>query len=248
MTNLQFQTKLPTAHIAVNKNVQSEFYGQVFLNSEEEFQIELFNPLPNTVAAKIYLNDNLISSSMLVIKPGERVWLERFLDTNKKFKLATYSVDNTPLAIEAIKSNGKVRIEFFREKEVQYLSTYNYIYHDWNPPTTPYINPAPNSNPWYSDLMPSYTCEAQNINCYNTSMSNTIETGRVEKGSNSNQDFSSYYGDFEYFSFHNINLQLLPLSAKTFIDSRELNKVYCPSCGKKAKKGDNFCRKCGTKI
>ena len=58
----------------------------VYLQNGQEFEIELYNPTSEVVMAKIEMNGKSISSSGIVLRPGERVFLERFLDNSNKFK------------------------------------------------------------------------------------------------------------------------------------------------------------------
>lgn len=108
----------PQAWIAVSNNRQ-KIYGLnddlVYLDDDQEFQIELYNPTNLSYLAKIYLNDKLMSTSGLVIKPGQRYFLDRYLDEKKKFLFSTYDVDDNKEVKEAIKSNGKVKVEFYPE-------------------------------------------------------------------------------------------------------------------------------------
>lgn len=112
--------KVPTANIAVNKS-RVKLYkkaGQLptyYLQKGQEFQIELFNPTTDTILAKITLNNKIISQGGLVLRPGQRVFLERFLDVEKKFLFDTYEVSNTSEVKEAIKNNGDFKVEFFKE-------------------------------------------------------------------------------------------------------------------------------------
>ncbi|MFM7978380.1 MAG: hypothetical protein ACKPKO_03610, partial [Candidatus Fonsibacter sp.] len=59
--------------------------GKVFLNDGDEFEIELFNPLTECVLADIKLNGQSISKTGLVLKPGQRFYLDCFIDDKKKF-------------------------------------------------------------------------------------------------------------------------------------------------------------------
>jgi hypothetical protein len=52
---------------------------------------------------------------------------------------------------------------------------------------------------------------------------NSIETGRVEKGKKSNQKFEEVDMDFEKFHISSIVLQLLPESVKP-VDTKDLKK------------------------
>lgn len=118
--------KVPTANLAVNKsriklyNKQGEM-PTYYLQSEQEFQIELFNPTTDVILAKIQLNNKHISQGGLVLNPGQRVFLERYLDVAKKFKFDTYEVSNTQEVKEAIQNNGDFKVDFYRE-EITYPS------------------------------------------------------------------------------------------------------------------------------
>jgi len=54
------------------------------LNDGDEFEIELFNPKTNPVLAKISINGKRISERGIILNPGQRVFLERFLDSPEK--------------------------------------------------------------------------------------------------------------------------------------------------------------------
>lgn len=106
--------------LAVNKSILKEYQTSksnrtVYLKNGTEFQLQLFNPLTFTICADIYINDEKIPNS-LVIKPGQRVWLERYLDRAKKFLYETYEVENGNAAVEAaIKNNGLIKVKFYKE-------------------------------------------------------------------------------------------------------------------------------------
>ncbi len=69
---------------------------------------------------------------------------------------------------------------------------------------------------------------------------NFMETGRVEKGSESKQEFTDVDIDFESFCSHRVDYQILPLSQKKFIENKEIRQ-YCTDCGRRRKKSENFC-------
>lgn len=110
----------PTANLAINKS-RMKVYGKnsevptYYLNKGQEFQIELFNPTTNNILAKISLNSKPIAQGGLVIRPGERVFLDRYIDVARKFKFDTYEVANTNEVKEAIKENGDFKVEFHKE-------------------------------------------------------------------------------------------------------------------------------------
>ena len=69
--------------IAVNKSLLKEYqttHGRtVYLDKDSEFQIKLFNPTTDTIAAEVYVNDKVIGVP-IIIRPGQLIWLERYLD------------------------------------------------------------------------------------------------------------------------------------------------------------------------
>lgn len=92
-------TSYPQAHITRSKSKSRgklKIYNNnnVYLENGEEFEIELFNPTQKTVLAKIEFNGEMISHSGLVLKQGQRIFLERFFDDNKKFKFEVYDIEN----------------------------------------------------------------------------------------------------------------------------------------------------------
>lgn len=131
----------PTAQIAVNKSVLKLYNGKnVYLSDNQEFGIELFNPTTKNIAAEVYLNDSRAFDSLLVLRPGQRMFLECNPETKRKFKFETYKVegDNDQVK-QAIKNNGKVEVKFYNEKTPPpAITTYPTI---CNPCTINYPNP-----------------------------------------------------------------------------------------------------------
>lgn len=91
--------------------------NKVYLTDNSEFEIELFNPSKKSVLAKIKINGTKLSESGLVLRPGERVYLDCFIDSRRKFVFKTYEVENTKESKKAIEDNGIVEISFFNEKD-----------------------------------------------------------------------------------------------------------------------------------
>lgn len=186
--------KVPTANLAVNKS-RIKIYNKegemptYYLQSGQEFQIELFNPTTDVVLAKIILNGNPISQGGLVLKPGQRVFLERYLDVAKKFLFDTYEVANTNEAKEAIENNGDFKVEFFREKKV-----YN---------TNPFLiklNNTGTGNLFGGGYVGQTTTNINNINTTTTNSMNTLSTGTNAffNQTRTNTGGSLYGGDVTY--------------------------------------------------
>ncbi len=133
----------PYANICINKSRLKIYHKETtptyYLEKDSEFEIELFNGTQNVVLAKIILNGKAITQGGLVLRPAERVFLERYIDVAKKFKFDTYEVSNTEEVKQAIKSNGDFKVEFYSE----------YIPISYNPTITI-------STPWIINNIPPY--------------------------------------------------------------------------------------------
>jgi hypothetical protein len=94
----------------------------------------------------------------------------------------------------------------------------------------------------------SLSDEAPTKSIRSRKLSKTIETGRVEQGSESDQEFKYVNKKFEYFAFHTIEYKMLPVSQKINTVEDTQIKVYCTQCGSKTGKTDKFCSQCGNRI
>jgi hypothetical protein len=281
--------RVPEASICINKS-RLKLYNKesgtptYYLNNGQEFQIELFNPTQNTILAKIEINGNSISQGGLILKPAERVFLERYLDVAKKFLFETYQVSNTEEVKQAIQHNGGIKIQFFNESIPQQITTtypsYGYpnvyYYNNLNQPIGSVNNFYSRSNigtnsPTFDDtgIIPvfgsasaslsdniSYNCnlltdESLSLNnkiIRGTLSKKSIETGRVESGSHSDQQFKYVDKTFDYFAFHTIEYKLLPVSQKVNT-TKDINVgQHCTNCGAKRKSTHRFCANCGKKL
>ena len=274
-TNYYGSIANPTVDIAINKsrlklynkNGQTPTY---YLKKGQEFQIELFNPTSDTILVKIHLNDKSISQGGLVLRPGERVFLDRYFDVAKKFMFDTYEVSNSNAVKRAIQDNGDVRVEFFRESKPFY-PPFNPVVYGYSSGTvtignncsdgavyssnccnTASFNPDNCSHTLTSSVGELNLCASASLSEPNLkkefkSRSKTIETGRVEEGGYSNQKFQSVNKDFDYYPFHTVEYKLLPLSQKVNTVNDMKVKLYCTNCGTKVKAEHKFCANCGTK-
>ncbi len=241
----------PTANVAVNRNRLKHYGDRVYLKDGVNFEIELFNPKSTKVLAKIYLNGRAISTSGIVLRPGERVYLERWLDEPKKFLFETYRVEDSPETKAAIEDNGRVKVEFY--DEVYYGSA-------WTTRTVTTYEPTPF---WYYGSTytgagfgmtgssgpsgPPGLSSTTNVSAMSSSnatfaMNASIETGRVESGGSSQQVFSTDHSSYSQWMSSSIEILLLPESHKPVDEIRH----YCTGCGARKKKdGWKFCPTCG---
>lgn len=233
---------VPQSFITKDRQRLKQHIDTVYLNDGDEFEIEIFNPKEFKVLAKIELNGICIGNG-IVLRPGERVFLERFLDDAKKFKFEMYTVDgNNKEVIDAIRNNGDVTIRFYNEYIQPILNTGSITWTTNNPFSYGVTSSTVCNIPTYTTNSVSTTHTFTN-----TSLNfKELETGRVEKGSISNQKFSSDNTTFEITPTATNWWKLKPKSTKP-IDSTDL-VIYCSECGSKRKKPTfKFCPHCGTK-
>ena len=297
--------------IAINKSILKEYKNGnslderiVYLDNGSEFQIQIFNPHDFVVGARIYIN-GVSMSYMLVLRPGERIWLERYLDKSVKFRFETYEVDADEETKKAIQKNGEVKVVFYKEErkpEPISIPTWHPLVwnntHTYEDPYAPKyddlvasIGSSVKLNALYGDERSatlknvdisdvhnisdknlsfcvndmslttstadtSFTTDTTlNYNkplnklrrTVNTSSSDKIETGRIEEGGYSNQQFKDVYRNFEKWTFSIETIKLLPTSQKQY-NSSDLKKHYCTQCGRKINMKHKYCPYCGSKI
>ena len=98
--------------------------SKIYLPDGSEFQIEMFNPLQDAVLAELKINGKLASNSGLILRPGERFYLDCNIDDRKKFVFKTYEIDSSDEeAKKATEKNGFIEISFYREKPKKVIRT-----------------------------------------------------------------------------------------------------------------------------
>ena len=265
--NLQTQrVTVPQAFVTKGRQRVKQFNESVYLRNGDEFEIELFNPTYNKVLAKINLNGKSLGSG-IVLRPGERVFLERYFDEARKFLFETYTIDgNDSNAKEAVKKNGLVEIQFYEESVQNYNSTITYNNPSWSFTNTGgfggYAAPTYTSGSvkgMSSGVMSRSANDAQmdahifQCSCnFSDSLSAPTapkmeETGRIEMGANSNQSFEYDSTSFRSWpSWTNI-WKILPESQRPLL--KEDLKIFCSNCGAKRRKSTHkFCPNCGTQF
>jgi hypothetical protein len=226
------------------------------------------------------MNGNSIGNG-IILRPGERVFLERYLDEAKKFLFETYVVNgNNEEVQQAIANNGDVVIKFYDEVRAStYIVnsgtvTINNPNFGWGSTTTgsPYYGnttfTTSGTNLFYNSSLTSGTISTNSFlnnptkvtkkklneaevtmdsMDINESSSRSLETGRVEKGSESNQSFTYDSSSFNSYPSTTNWWKIKPKS--TQVITKEDLVTYCTECGSKRKKDTHkFCPQCGTKF
>lgn len=266
------------AYVATKRNRVKVYPGNnVYLKDGQEFEIELFNPTQNTKLVKISIDGKPISSTGLVLKPGQRYFLERYIDEARKFLFETYVVESGNAAVEnAIKQNGLVEISFYDEytpvsyantfdlnvykQKLRYrksLSDYNNNYRQTFFLNSQNISNSKDNNNFLrsanlmsfsnGDVSASYNTDSlSNASANLFEQEETKETGRVDKGSCSQQSFGTYSGSFQSWPSNTVKIKILPFSEKP-LEVKDLAD-YCTGCGRRRKKNDKFCGGCGNEF
>jgi hypothetical protein len=271
----------PQSFITKGKQRLKQHVDTVYLKNGDEFEIELFNPTHNKVLAKIEMNGNSIGNG-IILRPGERVFLERYLDEAKKFLFETYVVNgNNDEVKQAIANNGDIAVKFYDEVlaptyyssgsgtitinnpswNVNHTNPFTYTTHNTLGGTsipTHGTFTTTSTNTFYNASLTSGT--SLDVNKYwnggkspvsskksATTQTRQVETGRVEKGSSSDQSFT--YDNSSFKSYPSITnwWKIKPQSTRPVVIEDLV--TYCTECGSRRKKDTHkFCPQCGTKF
>jgi hypothetical protein len=264
---------VPTAFVTVGRQRVKQYGNTVYLNNGNEFEIELFNPTTTKVLAKIVLNGISIGSG-IVLRPAERVFLERYLNESKKFLFETYEVDgDNPSVQKAIIENGKVSIKFYSEY-INYGITVTNSGYSWGAYNPTAYNPTWQTS--HTSCFQSYSAPihstptsihshklSKSVNLTNNfveecsmspelespvvgALTQPMETGRIEKGSISNQGFTYDATTFNTWWSWSSEWKILPMSQKSVVQEDLI--VYCGNCRARRKKSTHkYCPNCGEK-
>jgi hypothetical protein len=175
--------------------------GKVFLNDGDEFEIELFNPLTISVLADIKLNGQSISKTGLVVKPGQRIYLDCFIDNKKKFIFKTYEVEESEEVIEATRNNGLLEVFFYREDVITLDNWKSHfdkiIVEKWYPHYYPY---------YVSPVYPYYVSPVWRVNSTNSSsfLHTTGSVNTLLGVTGANNSINCSYGNSFSISSNNV--------------------------------------------
>jgi hypothetical protein len=179
MKNYAMGNPNPEAYVTKGKQRIKQLNGNVYLNDGDNFEVELFNPTSNHILAQITMNGKSISNAGIVLRPGERVFLERHIDSNNKFVFSTYEVNgNNEQVKKAIAYNGIVKVEFFDER--LFINLRGTVTNTWI--SNPWVITTPNVTP----------------NIFYTSNTNSISTSGVQSFGDDFKSNSVISGNLSY--------------------------------------------------
>jgi hypothetical protein len=168
---------VPVAYVTKGRQRLKQYDDTVYLNNNDELELELFNPTKTKVLCKISLNGMSIGSG-IVLRPGERVFLERYLDVAKKFRFGTYTVNGeNKEVLAAIQENGLVTVKFYKESfPVPSMSQINgrlQLFDYYFPPYSSPGTATPNINPTWTTSGTANPTTTTYGNAANTTLTNS---------------------------------------------------------------------------
>jgi hypothetical protein len=248
------------------------------MEDNDNFEFEIHNPTQNTVLCKIKLHGDYISQSGLVLRPGERVFLERFFDTNNKFQFSTYTVNNTSENQSAITLNGDIRIEFYNEKRNNHLTlSNNYSYgttglNQLNCTNNPdfFRTTTATDNSIFGTCGSSTLSAGISSTAFNTSsnISGVINTAGISNTAFYNSvstpisksietgrvekggQTSQHFQNSNKEFEYNVSHQIVYKIQPLSTRNKTTSDIrnYCTECGVKTKSNFKFCPSCGSKL
>lgn len=247
---IQTSMQRPTANITVNRNRTKTYGSKIYLKSGTHYEIELFNPTKLKVLATIEIDGKSISSAGIILLPGQRVFLERWINEPRKFLFSTYEAEDSLEGKAATAENGKVKVLFYDEIVKNYFPAGTgdiYWYYNTN---SPFFGINIGETYTTCSNSPSTFTNAVNYSSsidFSASETKSFETGISEKGEKSSQKFAESSGDFSFLPSSYKEWQILPDSQEP-VEAVKI-RSYCPECGTRVRASSwKFCTNCGTKL
>jgi hypothetical protein len=276
-TSVPYSTQIvnPSVYLAVNgnriKTYNEDNEVRAYLKDETEFQLEFHNDSDCYVKADITINGQFQDNS-LVLRPHQHFYLERFMDEKKKFMFNTFLTGNDDIEKlkEIIAKNGRIEVRFYKELIPTSLTTWttfgNKTYN-----STIYTNTSTDDNIKYTSGIinesnspeGTLSLDSEFRSMHHNSVQcrveepKEIETGRIEAGKKSNQEFKSISKYWEFFSCASFSYHIMPESQrpkvvkvkkqKNIIQADDI-RTYCQECGRRVKNGWKFCPGCGNNV
>lgn len=231
--------------------------GVVAVPYDTEYKIRLRNKNDRAAVASIKIDQENVSEGGIVVYPGRAVELDRRVDKPTKFKFVSSKSEEAEEAGKANRpegNNGVIEVSWRLQAVIKQPEVVEHHHHHYPFPANPDPWPIKPYRPWYrrdiGGMPDSYnmssppsrslkSCErGTSVPVANTSKS--LAEGCTVEGGRSNQTFRSVYIDLEGPAV------IMKLILRGFYESeRESVALYCTKYGKKLKRSDNFCGKCG---
>ena len=120
-----------------------------------------------------------------MVKPGQRVYLDCFIDDRKKFKFSTYEIDGGLESLDATQNNGVLEVFFYKEDVItlnNWQRRFDRIIVEKHYPYNPY--------PWYN---PYTIYGSSGVSTFTTNGSNALGTTTTSNVYNSSNNINCSY-------------------------------------------------------
>jgi len=248
------------ACVTVNRNRLKTYGNSVYLKSGTPYEIEMWNMGKSRVIAYVNLDGKLISGSGIIVNPGQRIYLERWIDSPKKFTFKTYEIDGSRESLEATVDNGEVKISFHDEITKNLYPSgmpANFFYYtsggsssivndkgfNFSTGGTTYNNPFTITNASIGGSLFTNTTTDSSVHGEGNFFAGDV-TGCSEQGETSGQRLEESSGDFNTWSSKIVTWKIQPEEKKPV----EISKIrsYCTECGTRVRSSSwKFCPSCG---
>lgn len=171
----------------------------VYLPFNSEYKFLIKNNNNCRVRVEIEIDGSLVSGGGLVIDQNSQDYIERFVDTDRKFKFV--KATDEAVADPSNPENGGIRVKVYREYQV---------------PVMKYLmapTPRVDFNPWSNGLLRSYSVPVSDYSSQVILCSSAIEKGATVEGSKSSQTFAStFWSGDDHGSLTEFTFNLKPVS------------------------------------
>jgi hypothetical protein len=222
MTNNKLLDRNPSVQISSKRNELKIYQGNIiYLNSGDNFELNFFNPINEKIGVSIEFNGIKKGDSYLILNPGQNVFLDRFLDEQRKMLFETYNIDgNNKESLEAIEKNGLITFNFY--KEYWRSNNINEVNVNYEFPPKPYdYNNLNNTGTYYGNYFGNSSITSLTGNCI--SFSGFFDTNN--SNSKYNSDTSCVYTQSCNSLNNNIFNSSSNIGGSTFTSSLNINSI-----------------------
>jgi len=232
MKNNKLLDRQPSVQITSKRNELKVYQDNIiYLNDGDNFELRFFNPLKEKIGVEVIFNSVKKGDSYLILNPGQDIFLDRFLDEQRKMVFETYNIDgNNKEAVEAVENNGLITFNFY--KEYFRSNTNNEVNVKYEFP------PKPDKNGSFNGIYyNNFSLSAGNSNGF-SQFGNSNSNSRIYSTNDINYAYTQSCNSFNNSTFNttgnvglgsistsSLNINSTPTSSTTSINSIETGRI-----------------------